>query len=85
MEAQCGFTAVTRSSLRSDRVLRCSALPYIYKTRADDLQALNLYSILGELSSILAENFKVFQDPKSRIQDSVMYIKYTIIFSERIN
>ena len=34
---------------------------------------------------MLAEKFKVFQDPKSRIQDSVMYIKYTIIFSERIN
>lgn len=34
---------------------------------------------------MLAENFKVFQDPKSRIPDSVMYIKYTIIFSGRIN
>lgn len=49
------------------------------------MQALNLYSILGELSFILAENFKVFQDPKSRESDSVMYIKYTIIFPERIN
>ena len=34
---------------------------------------------------MLAENFKVFQDLKSRESDSVMYIKYTIIFPERIN
>ena len=48
-------------------------------------KALNLYSILGELSSIIAENFKVFQDLKSRTSNSVMYIKYTIIFPGRIN
>jgi len=34
---------------------------------------------------MLAENFKVFQYLKSRESDSVMYIKYTIIFPERIN
>ena len=31
---------------------------------------------------MLAENFKVFQDPKSRTSDSVMYIKCTIISPE---
>ena len=75
MEAQCGFTAVTRPSLRSDRVLHCStpALISIKRERmifnessarvlcavaeillgnsANFVQALNLYSILGELSS----------------------------------
>ncbi len=34
---------------------------------------------------MLAENFKVFQDLKSRESDSVMYIKYTIILPRRIN
>lgn len=34
---------------------------------------------------MLAKNFKVFQDPKPRTSDSVMYIKYTIIFLGRIN
>jgi len=34
---------------------------------------------------MLAEKFKVFQDPKPRTSDSVMYIKYTIILPKRIN
>ena len=34
---------------------------------------------------MLAENFKVFQDLKSRESYSVMYIKYTIILRKRIN
>ena len=68
----------------SARVL-CAVAAILLGNSANFAQALNLYSILGELSFILAENFKVFQDPKSRIPDSVMYIKYTIIFSGRIN
>ena len=34
---------------------------------------------------MLAEKFKVFQDLKSRESDSVMYIKYIIIFPRGIN
>lgn len=68
----------------SARVL-CAVAAILLGNSANFAQALNLYSILGEISFILAENFKVFQDLKSRESDSVIYIKYTIIFPERIN
>ena len=68
----------------SARVL-CAVAAILLGNSANFAQALNLYSILGELSSMLAENFKVFQDPKPRTSDSVMYIKYTIILPKRIN
>ena len=68
----------------SARVL-CAVAAILLGNSANFAQALNLYSILGELSFILAENFKVFQDLKSRESDSVMYIKYIIIFPGGIN
>ena len=68
----------------SARVL-CAVAAILLGNSANFVQALNLYSIFGELSSMLAENFKVFQDLKSRESYSVMYIKYTIIFPERIS
>ena len=68
----------------SARVL-CAVTAILLGNSANFALALNLYSILGELSFILAENFKVFQDLKSRESDSVMYIKYIIIFPRGIN